>query len=197
LKLILAGVMLGSLSISLQTTQLKVVILHAGLDSARASSLLSIYALGVIAGRFLSGAALDVLPSYAVAATVMALPGTALLILATGTASGGLLLLAMVLLGVSLGAEGDVAAYLVMRYFPIEVYSTVLGVVIGSIAFASGIGGLILSASLKLSDDFSPFLAMSGIAALVGGALLWRLRGADEARSPSPREVAREASWKG
>lgn len=175
-QLILIGVMACSLSISLQTTQLKVVIMGAGIDSAQASWLISIYAMGVIAGRFLSGAALDTLPTYLVAAVAMALPGVGLLILATGTASLPLLVAAIAVLGVSLGAEGDVAAYLVMRYFPIEVYSTVLGVVIGSIAFAAGIGGLVLSALLRLSGDFTPFLGFSGVAALLGGALFLGLR---------------------
>lgn len=175
-QLILIGVMACSLSISLQTTQLKVVIMGVGIDSAQASWLISIYAMGVIAGRFLSGAALDTLPTYLVAAVAMALPGVGLLILATGTSSLPLLVAAIAVLGVSLGAEGDVAAYLVMRYFPLEVYSTVLGVVIGSIAFAAGIGGLVLSALLRFSGDFTPFLGFSGVAALLGGALFLGLR---------------------
>lgn len=176
LRLILAGVALCSLSISLQTTQLKVVMLGAGLNSAQASGLISIYAVGVILGRFLSGAALDALPTHAVAAVALSLPGVGLLILATGTSSPALLIAAMLVLGVSLGAEGDVAAYLVMRYFPIHLYSTVLGFVIGAISFAAGVGGLILSATLRAAGAFTPFLALSGVAALLGGTLFWRLR---------------------
>lgn len=179
-RLILVGVMLCSLSISLQTTQLKVVLIDAGLDSARASEFIAIYALGVIAGRFLSGAALDTLPTYAVAAVAMSLPAVGLLILSTGTSNLSLLIVAMAVLGVSLGAEGDVAAYLVMRYFPLHIYSTVLGVVIGAIAFAAGIGGLLLSAMLRIGGpDFTPFLALSGVLALIGGFLFWQLRRAE------------------
>lgn len=174
-QLILGGMILCSLSISLQTTQLKVVLLDVGFDTVQASRLISLYALGVIAGRFLSGAALDALPTYLVATIAMSLPGIGLLILASGTSSIFALMIAMLLLGVSLGAEGDVAGYLVMQYFPVEVYSSVLGMVIGAIAFASGVGGLLLSAMLSAGGAFTGFLLMSGVAALVGGTLFWKL----------------------
>lgn len=174
-QLILAGMILCSLSISLQTTQLKVVLLDTGFDTVQASRLISLYALGVIAGRFLSGAALDALPTYLVASAAMSLPGIGLLILASGSSSPLALIIAMLLLGVSLGAEGDVAGYLVMQYFPVEVYSSVLGMVIGAIAFASGVGGLLLSAMLNAGGAFTGFLLISGVAALVGGTLFWKL----------------------
>lgn len=69
-----------------------------------------------------------------------------------------------------------------MQYFPVEVYSSVLGMVIGAIA--SGVGGLLLSAMLSAGGGFTGFLLISGVAALVGGSLFWKLGNFERNRSP-------------
>ncbi|MGH8523486.1 MAG: hypothetical protein ACREXY_04505 [Gammaproteobacteria bacterium] len=50
------------------------------------------------------------------------------------------LALAVALMGLSQGAEGDVAGFLVMRHFGIGVYSSVLGIVIASLGVTSAAG---------------------------------------------------------
>lgn len=185
-RLILIGMALCSLSITFQTTQLKVVLLEAGLSSASASSLIAIYAMGVIAGRLASGVALDFLPTRLVAACAMALPGLGLLLLASGNTSSIALYVAMLSIGLSLGAEGDIASYLVISYLPPSVYSMAYGIVIGSISFAAGIGGLLLSVLLTNTKSFMPFLLIAGISALFGGTLFTRL-GSPHASGPRRR----------
>ena len=175
-RLILAGMGLCSLSITFQTTQLKVVLLDMGLNSTDASALIAVYAMGVIGGRLASGLALDFLPTRLVATCAMALPGLGLIILASGAFSPVLLYVAMLSIGFSLGAEGDIAGYLVISYLPRRIYSMAYGVVIGSISFAAGIGGLLLSALLSATGNFEPFLWIAGGAALLGSTLFSRLQ---------------------
>jgi MFS family permease len=175
-QLIIVGCVLCSLSITLQTTQLKVILLDRGIASAIGSRLISLYAFSVVVGRLLCGIALDRFPVHAVAAVCLGLPGVGLIIFSAGTAAMLPIVIAVLLLGVSFGAEGDVVAYLVMRFFKLEVYSTVLGLVFGALALSVAAGALLLSVLLKLSGSFTPFLVFSGSAALLGSAIFTLLR---------------------
>src|SRR3546814_17890033 len=87
-------------------------------------------------------------------------------------------------MGLSFGAEGDVVAYLVMKYFGQQVYSTVLGLVFGALALSMAMGALLLSALLKLSGSFVPFLLLSGICTLIGASFFWML-------GRQPKEIGR------
>lgn len=175
-QLIIAGMFLCNLSFSMQTSQLKVVLLDKGIDSATGSVAISLFAFGVIAARFLCGIALDRFPSYAVAAISLGLPCIGLGILASGLSSPWVIAVAVLSLGLALGAEGDVLAYLVMKYFRLDIYSTVLGMVLGAIALSAASGSLLLSFMLKQSGNYSPFLVVSAVAALIGSAMFVLLR---------------------
>jgi len=163
-------------SFTLQTSQLKVILLERGMDSATGSLALSLFASGVILGRMICGVALDKFPAYAVSAVGMGLPAIGLGLLATGTAEPAVIAVAVLLLGFALGAEGDILAYLVMTYFPLEIFSTVLGLLLGGLALAIAIGSFLLSLTLQLTGGFTLFLICSAIAIVVGSALFLMLR---------------------
>jgi MFS family permease len=167
---------LCSLTIVMQTTQLGVIVRDTGLSARDASLIISVYALGVIAGRLLCGAALDRYPAHLVAALALGLPGIGLALLATGVPSALVMSAGVLLLGLSLGAEGDIGGYLAMTYFGVEVYSTVVGLIIGSLALSSALGSLLLSAGLNLTGSFAPFLPFAGAAAVLGSLLFYRLK---------------------
>jgi MFS family permease len=174
--LIASGIVLCSLSITMQTTQLKVILLDRAVESNTGSLAISLFAVSVIVGRLLCGVALDRFPPYAVVAVSLGLPGIGLALLASGASALVLIVMAVVLLGLGLGAEGDVMAYLVMRYFKPEIYSTVLGMIFGALALSMAAGALVLSYLLELTQSYTPFLALCAVAALVGSALFLRLR---------------------
>lgn len=175
-RLIMLGVILCNLSWTLQTAQLKVLLLDRGIDGATAALALSLHATGVIVGRLLFGALLDRFPTYIVTAIAMGLPGLGLGLLATGGASPVLIAGAVLLLGLSMGAEGDVLAYTVMRYFRIEIYSTVLGLVLGGLALSVTLGALLLGTMLDLTGGFIAFLGVACAAALLGGLMFLLLK---------------------
>ena len=172
---IVLGIVLCSLTIIMQTTQLKVILLKNGISSTGASSLISLYAIGVFAGRLVCGAALDRFPAHRVAMLVMGLPGIGLALLATGIPSLPVQGLAVLLVGLSLGAETDVAGFLVMRLFPVGVYSAVLGLLLGALSGSAALGSLILSGSLQLTGEFGPFLMFAAVSSLAGSWQFWRL----------------------
>jgi MFS family permease len=175
-KFIVLGMGLCSLSITVQSSQLKFIMESMGVDSARASIMISLYATGVIVGRLTCGAALDRFPSYIVASMSLGLPGIGLFLLALGITTPVLIATSMILLGLSLGTELDIAGYLIMSYFELEVYSAVLGIVIGVIALSGAFGSLILSVSLRADRGYAPFLLSAAACALLGSWLLWMLR---------------------
>ena len=182
LRLLVGSVFLCLLSFTLQTTQLKVVLMDRGIDSATGSLAISLFASSTIVGRLLCGIALDRFPAYAVAALFLGLPGIGLAMLAVGPALTGTMAAAVGLLGLSMGAEGDVWAYLVAKYFRTEIYGTVLGLVFCAMASSTGIGALLLSLMFKLNKGFTPFLAVSAGCVFIGSGLLIFLRhhGGDE-----------------
>jgi MFS family permease len=175
-KLIIAAMVLCNLSFTLQTTQLKVILLDNGMDSASGTLAVSLFAFSVIVGRVICGLALDRFPAYIVTAISMGLPGIGLAILATGSIDTMAIAAAVMMLGFTLGAESDVLAYLSMKYFRLEIYSTVLGMILGTLALAIATGSFILSLTLKYSGGFTLFLTMSSIAALIGAGVFLLLR---------------------
>ena len=52
---------------------------------------------------------------------------------------------AVSLMGLSQGAEGDLAGYLVVRHFGVGIFSSVLGLIIAALGVASSLGALLLS----------------------------------------------------
>ena len=154
-RLLVGAVLLCMLSFSLQTTQLKVILLDRGMDSATASSVIAMFALSTIIGRLVCGLSLDRFPPYVVAAASLALPGVGLTILAVGATPPGASMVAVVLLGLSLGAEADVWPVLVTKYFGPDVYGTALGLMLSAVALSTGTGALLLSLALKLDGGFT------------------------------------------
>ena len=168
--ILLSGVLLCNLYHTVTTSQLGVVLGDsAGMEDAVAL-LISIFAIAVIAGRFVCGVALDRLPAHLVAAMAMGLPGVGCFLIASSWDSFAVLVVAVFCLGTAWGAEGDVIAYLVSRRFGLEIYSTVLSVLMAAIGVSSALGAAILSRTLRDNPSFNGFLVFAGSAALVGGA---------------------------
>jgi hypothetical protein len=135
----------------------------------------SIFAIGGIVGRFVCGVALDRMPAHVVAAISMGLPSIGLVVLASGVGLLPAVAFSVFLMGLFQGAEGDLVAYLVGRYFKMEVFGTVLGLLIGSLGFAAAVGSMILSYTLRANDTFTVFLIFGGITVFIGGSLFMLL----------------------
>jgi MFS family permease len=153
-------------------TQMNLILAEAGTTGKATSALISIYAMGSLAGRLISGALLDRLPARQVAAGSLALSAVGLFTLSMHPESYGLLLAAMLLVGLAYGAETDILGYLISRYFGIGIYSTVFSMVGAGITIASASGGLILSGFLTWTGHYYPFLMTVSLVALIGSSLL-------------------------
>lgn len=169
--MMLIGCFCVNLPHALATSQLKMVVLEQGVTAIEAGILVSVFAIGVTVGRFVSGVALDVFSPHLVAAIGLGLPLPGLLILASSFDSMPFMVVAIGLLGLSFGSEGDVIGFLVVRYFGIGVYSTVLGLLTAAIGGAMSVGALVLGVVLDLTDSFDPFLLIASVTVTIGSVL--------------------------
>jgi predicted MFS family arabinose efflux permease len=169
--LMLCAMLLCNVALAVSQTQLKLVMLDNGVAAAGISLMISVFAIGVLVGRFVSGVALDRFPAHLVAAIAMFLPSIGLFILGSHTAVQPVVMLAVALIGFSQGAEGDIVGYLVVTNFGVRVYSSVLGTMTAAIATTSSVGAALLALTLKTTGRYAPFLIASGISIAIGSSL--------------------------
>ncbi len=100
-----------------------------GVSAQIATATLSASGLALILGRILSGWCLDRFFAPFVSVFYFCVPLLGLVALASG-ATGALALLAAILLGLGLGAEIDIMAFLVGRYFGLLSYGAIYGVIL-------------------------------------------------------------------
>lgn len=175
-RILFVGFLLCNISFTLQTQHLQVVLFENGVSQALAALAVSLFAFSVIAGRLICGVALDRFPSHLVAMIGLGLPGIGLGLLATGASELAAMGPAVIFLGLSLGAESDILAYLVGRYFRIQIFSTVFGLLLSGLALSVASGSLLLSYLLDATGGYSVFLYVSAISVLIGGALFGFLK---------------------
>jgi MFS family permease len=152
-------------------TQLSVVLADNGVSGAAASAMISLFAAGMLAGRFFSGLALDRFAAPLVAMTGGLLSAVGLFIFASDLNGREVLMLAALLIGLTAGAEGDVVAYLVARNFGLRIYSSIAGIIASTVAIGSLVCAISLSAMLSAFGNFTIFMLVAGIAVTIGSVV--------------------------
>ena len=186
------GVLLCTLPQSVMMTQLSLVLAANGAAGPAASAILSVFATGILLGRFLSGLALDRFSSRIVAAIGQALSAVGLFIFASGLSARPMLMLAALLFGLTAGAEGDVMAYLVVRNFGVRIYSSVAGIIAAAVAISAVIGFVSLSVMLEAFGSFAPFLTLAGVLVLIGSVIFLFLPANPEVADGAEENAAEE-----
>jgi len=172
--IIAIGVLLCTLPNSIMQSQLALILSENGASGKSASLMISAYASGMITGRLLSGIALDRFPAKYIATMSIAMAGIGLLTLASGFDSRPAVFAAVLISGLSFGAESDVIAYIIVSNFGARIYSTVHSITATGTAIASVIGAVLLTILLKKFGVYSPFLIVTGTIA-IGASLLFLL----------------------
>ncbi|MET0241078.1 MAG: MFS transporter [Sphingobium sp.] len=183
--LIALGLCLCNMPHALMTGQFKVMLLDRGLDSASGSWILSLYSLGVVAGRFGCGLALDRFPSHIVAAVGLGFPAIGFFILGSPVATLPVIVAATATMGLAQGAEIDLLAYMTARHFASEVYGTVVSLIYGGMVVSATIGSVILSATLHYTGSFVPFIMLLGVVSLIGASMFIPLGSGPRAPKPA------------
>ena len=124
----------------------------------------------------------------------MGLPAIGMFLIASPLDAWWTLWVAVSLMGLSQGAEGDIAGYLVVRHFGVGIFSSVLGLIIAALGVASSLGALLLSLSLSPTDSYAPFLAASAVAVLIGSLLFLGLGRSGEFVDPAAETAPASAA---
>jgi predicted MFS family arabinose efflux permease len=150
-------------------THMAALLSDRGISAGYASTALSVGGIALIAGRLLSGYMLDKIfaPLVAFAFFAAALGGIALLLLSDVPA---LAWVSTGLVGLSLGAEVDLIAYLLCRYFGQRAFGAIYGYLFAAFTLGTAFGPLLMGVSFARTGGYEP--AMLGFAALVAMACL-------------------------
>lgn len=146
-----------------------------GLSMADATLAFSYFGLALIIGRLVVGYLLDRLWPPGVAALSLALPAVGCLIYLSGATELMLMSAACALVGLGAGAEFDIAAFLIARYFGLKDYGRIFGVHQGLITVASAVAPLLFAALLASTGSYGATLTYCVTSTLLGASLLLTL----------------------
>jgi len=173
--IIMASMFLTMLHTPLHASQMNVMLVDNGITTQQAANVVSIYAFGTIVGRIACGLALDRYSTPIVTAISMGIPAIGFVLLGSDLNTVPVIGFAMFLVGLSVGAESDIMAFLVARYFKLRIFNSTLGLM-HCVTFLTGaIGAASISLTLKLFDSFSPFLFLVSGTISVGALLFLSL----------------------
>jgi predicted MFS family arabinose efflux permease len=144
-----------------------------GFAPGMAVVLASFIGYGVVVGRVGGGWLLDRVWAPLVGFVLLAAPALALIALAAPGAAGFVPMAgAVALLGVSVGSEYDLIAFMTARYFGMRSYSAIYGILYGFFSLGSGFAPTIFGHSFDVYGTYAHVLHAAAGMTVVGAVLL-------------------------
>lgn len=152
------------------------MLVDRGVEARSATAAISAAGLALLAGRLVAGWMLDRYPTHYVAILFFCLPlgGLALLLLNQSPQVG---LAAAVLVGLGLGAEVDLIAFMQSRYFGQKAFGEIYGYFFAIFMLGSGLGPFLMGQSHRLTGSYNVFLTLAAIGVLGACVLMGILKG--------------------
>lgn len=140
------------------------LLVERGYERATAAGMAGIFGLALIVGRLITGALVDRLwaPMVGCVSLCICAAGLSLFTLGGLGTTGDAIAVASV--GFASGAEIDLIAYLVSRYFPARSYARIYGVLYGVAAAGGGSSTAMFGRSFDHFGSYQPILHMSVVA---------------------------------
>jgi MFS family permease len=142
----------------------------AGIPPARAAATMGIFGLAAMTGRLLAGYLVDRFYASHVATVLFLAPIAGFACLAAAT--GFLPTVGVVLLGLGLGTEIDLIAFLVSRYFGQRAFGQIYGYCFMVFGLGSSCGRFLGGFVYDLTGSYNPALMAAGVALLVAVILV-------------------------
>ena len=149
------------------------MMLDAGLTARGAAFVASAVGVGVVLARVIIGWLIDHFHAPFVAAVVFVVAGGGCLLLGFG--GPGVAIVAAVLIGIAIGAEIDLIAYLVSRYFPPPRYAGIYGWQFGFFAIGAGLSPLLIQAFRSPDGHYALSLSLCAVASVLAAIALLTL----------------------
>jgi MFS family permease len=145
----------------------------AGMPRAQAAVTMGIFGLATLCGRLLAGYLVDRLFAAYVATVLFLAPIAGFALLAT--AHGALPTIGVTLLGLGLGTEIDLIAFLVSRYFGQRSFGQLYGYCFMAFGFGSSAGRFLGGYAYDLAHSYNPALIGASVALVISVVLVNRL----------------------
>jgi MFS family permease len=145
-----------------------------GVSSNRVALATSFLGSALLTGRVGSGYLLDRFFAPRVAMCLFGAAACGIALLRMGAASG-LVLPAVFLIGLGMGAEVDIIAYLVSRYFGLRAFGEVYGYAFASYVLAGALGPWLMGLGFDRSGSYGSVLVGFLVATLLAVVLMTRL----------------------
>lgn len=171
LWLVLCAFVLVAGSISACFAHITAILADQGIPARTAAFATSMFGGGLLVGRVGSGYLLDrfFAPHIAAAIFGCAAAGIGLLRIA---GSQELAIGAAFCIGLGLGAEVDVMAYVTSRYFGLRSFGAIYGFVFASFGLAAGLGAYLMGVGFDATGSYAVPLNLFCTATLIGAALM-------------------------
>lgn len=139
------------------------ILRERGFAPDQAAQVQALVGVAIVAGRCLSGLAMDrfFAPRVAAVAFAISAAGTAMLL----SSQGPVLCVAALAVGLTIGAELDILAFTVSRYFGLASFGRLYSLAYSSMIFAGGASPLLI-AKLTRGDDYTVPIIVSAIGLL-------------------------------
>src|SRR4029077_38394 len=172
--LLICAFFLTGASVHAGVLHMQPLLMDRGLSPERAAVAISVIGLSLLVGRLGCGSLLDRIFAPRVAMFFFGASALGMAILWFGRA-GNIALGASFLVGLGMGAESDIIAYLISRYFGLRAFGTAYGHAFGAFVLAGAIGTLLMGAGYDWTHSYTVPLAWFFSAMVVAVALLARL----------------------
>jgi MFS family permease len=156
-----------------------------GLDAATAAGVASIFGLASFGGRVLIGSLVDHFDARRIAMIFIFLSGAGVSLLAADLPLWAFYAAAF-LLGGTLGAETDLLAFLVSRYFGLRCFAQLFGVMFGVVMIGMAMGPLAFGAVFDATGSYHAILALGAPICFLAIILILFLRAYPRPGTPRP-----------
>ncbi|WP_375194288.1 MFS transporter [Sphingobium sp.] len=185
-----SAILLASMALTGVVPHIALLALDRGLPPTQAALVASTYGLSTIFGRVLVGALADrfFVPRVAIAFFALSAAGFILATLVGDTRSAAMLTLVALTIGLGFGAESDVIALFISRYFGQRCFGAIYGDLLAIFLIGASAGPPLFGFGRDLTGGYQlPMLA--GAAAMVAACLLLSRLSPYPARTAACREA--------
>jgi len=165
---------LGVMAINGTLTHVIPLLTDRGVSLQQAAVMFSFAGYAIIGGRVLAGWCLDRIWGPYVAICFFAIPMLGIALLGSG-ATGIVPLIGAVLCGAGIGAEIDLMAFFLSRYFGLKAYGKIYGVMFAVFNIGTGLGPALSGLSFDRFHSYGPIFIVYEVALAITCALFLRL----------------------
>jgi MFS family permease len=172
--LLIAAFFLAGASVHACVLHMPAMLTDRGVSARGAAMASSVVGFALVLARVGTGYLLDKFFAPKLAAFFFCGAATGIALLTFG-AAGKIALGAAFLIGMGMGAEGDIIAYSISRYFGLKAFGTAYGYAFGSFVIAGAAGTLLMGLGFDWTKSYTAPLAGFFVAMLAAAGLMLRL----------------------